>query len=78
MSSKTKRNKNRENAEKLKHIARSIELEKHTCENCGEKGGHWISTRGTSLFAMITGIDDQEGFWTCAKMYGSNGRRLGT
>jgi hypothetical protein len=73
---KNKRNKNRANAKKLRIIAKRIELENHTCENCGEKGGHWIQVRGQSLEGLILGIDDQEGFWTCAKMYGADGRRL--
>lgn len=70
------RNQNRANAIKLKNAARAIVLSKHVCENCGEFGGHWISTKATSLFAMISGIDDQEGFWTCSKYYGEDGRRL--
>ena len=66
----------RENARKLAALARHRVLMQHTCENCGEKGGHWISTRGMSLLAMITGQDDQEGFWTCPKLYDGNGRRI--
>lgn len=71
------RDKNRANAAELVRVARAKMLEQHTCENCGEKGGHWISTRGMSLAAMITGRDDQEGFWTCPKLYGADGRRIG-
>ena len=70
------RKKNRANAEKLKRAARNIELSKHICENCGEPGGHWIVVKPTSLFAMISGLDDQEGFWTCRKYYDEGGRRL--
>jgi hypothetical protein len=68
--------KNRKNAERLAKIARARVLEAHTCENCGEKGGHWVSTRGASLAALITGQDDQDGFWICPKLYGPDGRRL--
>ena len=75
MNSK-QRNKNRANAEKLAEAARQTRLAAHTCENCGERGGHWISTRGTSLEGMLTGQDDQEGFWTCPKFYGEDGKRL--
>lgn len=70
------REKNRRNAQELAAGARSRVLMQHTCENCGEKGGHWISTRGISLVALITGQDDSEGFWICPKLYGEDGRRL--
>jgi len=46
---RSQRDKNRRNAQQLAYAARQRMLMKHTCENCGEKGGHWISTRGTSL-----------------------------
>lgn len=69
------RNKNRVNAQRLRDVARARVLAQHTCENCGEKGGHWISTRGISLAALFTGQDDSEGFWTCPKLYGADGRR---
>jgi ribosomal protein L32 len=65
----TQRNNNRLNARLLANNA-------HTCENCGEKGRHWISTRCVSLAALITGQDDSEGFWVCPKLYGEDGRRL--
>ena len=64
MNSK-QRNKNRRNARELIDLVRARQLEQHTCENCGEKGGHWIQLRGTSLEALLTGRDDSEGFWTC-------------
>ena len=70
------RNKNRANAERLTEIARSALLMRHICENCGEPGGHWVQVRGNSIQAMVTGVDDQEGFWTCPKLYGTDGRRL--
>ena len=63
------RNNNRANASLLQEKARRIILSNHMCENCGEPGGHWISTRDSSLEAIITGVDDQEGFWTCSKYY---------
>lgn len=68
MNSK-QRNKNRA-------TARSLRLAQHTCENCGEKGGHWVSTRGSSVAALLMGVDDQEGFWTCPKLYTATGRRI--
>ncbi len=62
-----KRDKNRSTAAALATVARRAALMQYTCENCGENGGHWISTRGLSLEAVLTGRDDQEGFWTCPK-----------
>jgi len=73
---KDQRDSNRRNARQLETIVHNAEMARHRCENCGEPGGHWISTRGSSLEALITGIDDQEGFWTCQKLYGEDGRRL--
>lgn len=70
------RDKNRSNALRLAAAARTRDLAQHTCENCGEKGGHWISTRGCSLAALITGQDDSGGFWTCPMLYGADGRRI--
>ncbi len=67
---------NRANANMLKHIHHQKKLSTVICENCGEFGGHWVSIRGTSIFGIIHGIDDQEGFWTCSKLYGEDGRRL--
>ena len=74
MNSK-QRNRNRRTAQALATKAEARRLMQHTCENCGEKGGHWISTRGNSLAALITGQDDSEGFWTCPVLYGDDGRR---
>jgi hypothetical protein len=70
------RDANRRNAAALVARARAQVLARHTCENCGEKGGHWVSTRGVSLAALVAGQDDSEGFWTCPKLYGPDGRRL--
>lgn len=66
------RDKNRENAAYLRQRA----MMHYVCENCGERGGHWVSTRGISLAGLISGVDDQEGFWICPKLYGADGRRL--
>lgn len=70
------RKSNRFNAARLAHNKRTTELNNHICENCGEPGGHWISTRGMSLEAILNGTDDQTGFWTCRKYYGEDGRRI--
>lgn len=62
------RMKNRATAQTLAREQKIARNNLHICENCGERGGHWVSTRGTSLMAVVTGIDDQEGFWTCAAL----------
>lgn len=67
MNSK-QRNKNRQ-------TAKTLRLQSHTCENCGERGGHWIEVEPQSLDDMLTGRPSR-GFWTCAKYYGPDGRRL--
>lgn len=59
------REKNRANAVKLNKQVRLLKLQSHTCENCGQPGGHYVCTRGSSLEAMLSGVDDQEGFWLC-------------
>ena len=69
------RNKNRANAEKLAEGAHLARLAAHTCENCGERGGHWVQTHAQSLADVLAGMPDQ-GFWTCPKYYGEDGRRL--
>ena len=73
---RAQRDSNRRNARRLETAAHNAEMMRHRCENCGEMGGHWISTRGTSLHGLIDGVDDQEGFWTCPKLYGPDGRRI--
>jgi len=73
---KHQRNQNRANAEVLRRKVRRAQLMQLTCPNCGENGGHWVSTQGLSLAALMTGQDDQEGFWTCPKLYGPDGLRL--
>jgi hypothetical protein len=57
---------NRRTAEVLNGLIKSQRVLNHTCENCGKSGAHWITIRGTSVNAMVTGVDDQVGFWTCA------------
>ena len=71
---RAQRDSNRANAKRLHDIARNARLMKHTCENCGEKGGHWIAAPQT-LMEIITGRPE-DGFWTCPKLYGPDGRRI--
>lgn len=40
---------------------------KHTCEECGEKGFHWLAAP-MSLMDIMTG-NEKAGVWTCAKFY---------
>lgn len=73
---KHQRDSNRRTANRLRNDVRVAEYQKHCCENCGEYGAHWISTRGVSLQGLIDGVDDQEGFWTCPRLYGPDGRSI--
>lgn len=63
------RYKNRQTSHTLNQEVRYLESLKHTCEECGEPGYHGIRIRGSSLEAIMTGVDDQQGFWTCSKFY---------
>ena len=56
---------NRRTARDLERHVRAVKNAQHTCENCGGKGGHWVTTRGVSLAGLIAGCDDSEGYWTC-------------
>lgn len=73
---KKQRNKNRNNARMLERAVHNLKSRQHTCEECGEKGFHWVATRGTSLAAILSGVDDKQGFWICDKFYGKDGRRI--
>ena len=64
---KKQRMQNRENAAML--IDRAT-----LCPECGGRGRHFIGEPYT-LQHMIDGTQ-QAGFWTCAKFYGPDGRRL--
>ena len=66
---KKQRNKNRKTAVKLMSSL-------HVCEECGEKGYHWVAWQGMSLATIRSGTDDQQGFWICDKFYDKNGRRI--
>lgn len=43
------------------------------CPNCGEKGPHFIQAPPFS-WSLNVGVAD--GFWTCNKCYGPDGKRL--
>lgn len=70
MANRQQRMKNRATA---KWLERAIE---GPCPECGMHERHWISAPYT-LQNMIDN-DQPEGFWTCPKFYGEDGRRLGT
>ena len=48
-------------------LVRLIEMSTQVCEHCGEFGGHWLQTRPPSLEGLVRGINDEKGFWLCAK-----------
>lgn len=60
------RESNRRNAAWLRH--------QQVCPECGERGLHYISAP-MSLADILSG-NESAGFWTCAKFYGPDGRRL--
>ncbi len=68
------REKNRRTARELNSEVRYKESMKHTCEECGEPGYHWVGMP-MSLEDILFQREPQ-GFWTCAKFYGADGRRI--
>lgn len=72
---KKQRNKNRKNTTTLNRLVKRTKAGATICSNCGEKGAHWVLTRGLSLEALITGVDDQQGFWICPNLYDKQGVR---
>ena len=39
------------------------------CPECGGKGPHWVSA---PMFLSL----ESDGFWTCPKFYGADGKRI--
>ena len=72
---KNQRFKNRATAENLERKANRAKLDRHVCEECGELGGHWIQGPPMNLYQILGGLPEQ-GFWTCNKFYGPDGRRI--
>lgn len=60
---KAQRIRNRETGRKLQAAAHAARLAAHVCENCGERGGHWISSPHT--LEDILADREPQGFWTC-------------
>lgn len=61
------RERNRATAAALSAAVRKQADLAHTCENCGQPGGHWVQVQGATLQALLEGRDDQQGFYTCLR-----------
>ena len=66
---------NKDNANLLKYAANQARLAKYICEECGEPGGHWINI-GVLTLQDVMDNKEPEGFYTCHKFYGPDGKRL--
>ncbi len=64
---------NRKQREKNRATAKAYRV-LPKCPNCGMREPHWVSIP-TTLEYLVLG-PDPEGFWTCPKLYGPDGRRL--
>jgi len=71
---KKQRDLNRETSQDLGRHSRYVESRKHTCENCGERGRHWVQAPMT--LEQILDHYGVSGFWTCPKYYSPDGRRI--
>lgn len=60
----------------LKRVIHNLKSSRHTCNECGQNGYHWVATQGMTLEAILSGADDQQGFWICDKFYSKDGRRI--
>jgi hypothetical protein len=67
---------NRQQRMQNRFNARMLENNSVICPECGERGKHFVVMQGLTLQGIINGLDDSTGFWTCAKFYGEDGRRL--
>ena len=66
---------NRKQRQQNKRNAKWLRLQAHTCEECGERGGHWVSM-GMQTLEDILADRPPQGFWTCNKFYGPDGKRI--
>ena len=66
MANAKQRRSNRNTSYDLLHKNRETRLAAHICENCGQPGGHWVSTPMT-LEEVAAGLGDKRGFYTCSK-----------
>lgn len=57
------RNANRRNSALLMLRAKEARCARHTCENCGEKGGHWVA-HPRSLADIVLNVPPT-GHWLC-------------
>lgn len=61
------RDSNRRTAEWLRH--------QKFCTECGERGLHYVIDWVT-VADIMAGRAGMSGFWTCAKFYGPDGRKI--
>ncbi len=67
---------NRQTAKDLYYTVQRIAGSKHICEECGQPGFHWHSL-GDSLEDIMNNREPN-GFWSCDKFYGPDGKRIDT
>jgi hypothetical protein len=62
--------------QRMKNRATAAQLKAQTtvCPECGEKGAHWLYWFDNGPDSDL--FDGTAGFWTCAKFYGPDGRRI--
>lgn len=65
---------NRKQRTQNRATAAWLEQNRHTCPKCGERGKHWVQPPRTLADVLDGTVLD--GFWTCDKSYGPDGRRL--
>lgn len=61
---------------KNRATARWLKNEATVCSECGEKGAHWVQWPNSIEDIFGGGRTVPSGFWTCAKFYGPDGRRI--
>ena len=58
-----RRERNRVTAGKLNHLVHEKKKMEHVCENCGERGGHWVAYPYT--LQDILDKKKPDGYWRC-------------
>ena len=66
---------NRKQREKNRGNARWLSWHAHICPECGEHGKHFVVPPGGYTLAHALYGRPPEGFWTCSKFYGPDGKR---
>lgn len=70
---KKQRDNNRRNHRALLEAVSYKESQKYACENCGERGRHWVQWP-ISLQDIMEG-NEPSGFWICSNLYDETGVR---